>query len=157
MMATSRQQQAGRAASSEYEPTLEFLSIKLQDGPLTSRLQHVRPGDTVFLGRKASQGGGHAAYIAKQHSVDRAVYFGSPADANASGLAPWVSAVGTTPGPRQAGFTHLRDQLATLTVVSATWRVLGLGGALTLVDGVAAPYGGATPLLAPVWRALLVD
>ena len=41
-------------ASSEYEPTLEFLSIKVQDGPLTSRLQHIRPGDTVFVGRKAS-------------------------------------------------------------------------------------------------------
>ncbi|MCE9661683.1 MAG: ferredoxin--NADP reductase [Burkholderiales bacterium] len=41
-------------ASSEYEPTLEFLSIKVQDGPLTSRLQHIRPGDTVLVGRKAS-------------------------------------------------------------------------------------------------------
>ena len=41
-------------ASSEYEPTLEFLSIKVQDGPLTSRLQHIRTGDTVLVGRKAS-------------------------------------------------------------------------------------------------------
>jgi ferredoxin--NADP+ reductase len=41
-------------ASSEYEPTLEFLSIKVQDGPLTSRLQHIRPGDTLLVGRKAS-------------------------------------------------------------------------------------------------------
>ncbi len=41
-------------ASSEYEPTLEFLSIKVPDGPLTSRLQHIRPGDTLLVGRKAS-------------------------------------------------------------------------------------------------------
>lgn len=41
-------------ASSAYEPTLEFLSIKVQDGPLTSRLQHIRPGDTLLVGRKAS-------------------------------------------------------------------------------------------------------
>jgi len=40
--------------SPHYEDTLEFLSIKVQDGPLTSRLQHVRPGDTVLVGRKAS-------------------------------------------------------------------------------------------------------
>jgi ferredoxin/flavodoxin---NADP+ reductase len=33
---------------------LEFLSIKVQDGPLTSRLQHIRPGDTVVVGRKAT-------------------------------------------------------------------------------------------------------
>jgi ferredoxin--NADP+ reductase len=41
-------------ASSEYEPTLEFLSIKVQDGPLTSRLQHIRPGETLLVGRRAS-------------------------------------------------------------------------------------------------------
>jgi ferredoxin--NADP+ reductase len=41
-------------ASAHYETTLEFLSIKVQDGPLTSRLQHVRTGDTVLVGRKAS-------------------------------------------------------------------------------------------------------
>jgi ferredoxin--NADP+ reductase len=31
---------------------LEFLSIKVQDGPLTSRLQHIQVGDTVIVGRK---------------------------------------------------------------------------------------------------------
>ena len=40
--------------SPHYEDTLEFLSIKVPDGPLTSRLQHVQPGDTVLVGRKAS-------------------------------------------------------------------------------------------------------
>jgi ferredoxin/flavodoxin---NADP+ reductase len=40
--------------SPHYEETLEFLSIKVQDGPLTSRLQHIRPGDTILVGRKAS-------------------------------------------------------------------------------------------------------
>lgn len=38
--------------SPHYEDTLEFLSIKVPDGPLTSRLQHVQPGDTVLVGRK---------------------------------------------------------------------------------------------------------
>ena len=31
---------------------LEFLSIKVQNGPLTSRLQHIQPGDTIIVGRK---------------------------------------------------------------------------------------------------------
>jgi ferredoxin/flavodoxin---NADP+ reductase len=35
-----------------WEETLEFLSIKVQNGPLTSRLQHIEVGDTVLIGRK---------------------------------------------------------------------------------------------------------
>ena len=38
--------------SANYEEHLEFLSIKVPDGPLTSRLQHIQPGDPVYLGRK---------------------------------------------------------------------------------------------------------
>jgi ferredoxin--NADP+ reductase len=40
-------------ASAAFDEHLEFLSIKVPDGPLTSRLQHVRPGDQVLVGRKA--------------------------------------------------------------------------------------------------------
>jgi ferredoxin/flavodoxin---NADP+ reductase len=40
--------------SPHYEETLEFLSIKVQDGPLTSRLQHIQPGQTILVGRKPS-------------------------------------------------------------------------------------------------------
>lgn len=35
-----------------WEEHLEFLSIKVPDGPLTSRLQHLKVGDTVLIGRK---------------------------------------------------------------------------------------------------------
>lgn len=38
--------------SPNYENHLEFLSIKVDDGPLTSRLQHIQPGDTLIVGRK---------------------------------------------------------------------------------------------------------
>ena len=38
--------------SANYEDHLEFLSIKVPDGPLTSRLQHVKVGDTVIIGKK---------------------------------------------------------------------------------------------------------
>ena len=39
-------------ASANHEEHLEFLSIKVPDGPLTSRLQHVKPGDEVLISRK---------------------------------------------------------------------------------------------------------
>ncbi|HXB17281.1 MAG TPA: ferredoxin--NADP reductase [Steroidobacteraceae bacterium] len=39
-------------ASPNYEDHLDFLSIKVPDGPLTSQLQHVRPGDIVLVSRK---------------------------------------------------------------------------------------------------------
>lgn len=38
--------------SPNYLETLEWLSIKVQDGPLTSRLQHIQVGDTVLIGKK---------------------------------------------------------------------------------------------------------
>ncbi len=34
-------------ASANHEEHLEFLSIKVADGPLTSRLQHIKPGDDI--------------------------------------------------------------------------------------------------------------
>jgi ferredoxin--NADP+ reductase len=38
--------------SAHYTDHLEFYSIKVQDGPLTSRLQHLQPGDTLLVSRK---------------------------------------------------------------------------------------------------------
>lgn len=39
-------------ASPNYDEGLEFFSIKVPNGPLTSKLQHIKPGDTVLIGRK---------------------------------------------------------------------------------------------------------
>jgi len=41
-------------ASCNYEEHLEFLSIKVPDGPLTSRLQHIQPGDTIVVSKRPS-------------------------------------------------------------------------------------------------------
>lgn len=38
--------------SGPYDDYLEFYSIKVQDGPLTSRLQHVSVGDKILVGEK---------------------------------------------------------------------------------------------------------
>ncbi len=36
-------------ASPSWDEELEFYSIKVQDGPLTSRLQHIQPGDDLIM------------------------------------------------------------------------------------------------------------
>tara|TARA_R110002126_G_scaffold291741_2_gene456326 strand:- start:164 stop:1084 length:921 start_codon:yes stop_codon:yes gene_type:complete len=39
-------------ASSNHEDTLEFFSIKVPNGPLTSKLQHLQKGESVLIGTK---------------------------------------------------------------------------------------------------------
>ena len=49
---TSKQKTLLRAysiASPAWDETLQFYSIKVTDGPLTSKLQHIQPGDQVIL------------------------------------------------------------------------------------------------------------
>ena len=41
-------------ASPSWDEELEFFSIKVPDGPLTSKLQLIQPGDKVLLGRKST-------------------------------------------------------------------------------------------------------
>lgn len=40
--------------SANYEEELEFYSIKVQNGPLTSRLQHLKVGDEILVSKKAT-------------------------------------------------------------------------------------------------------
>ena len=41
-------------ASANHEDSLEFFSIKVSNGPLTSRLQKIKEGDIILVGRKAT-------------------------------------------------------------------------------------------------------
>ena len=41
-------------ASPNFSDELEFFSIKVPDGPLTSRLLHIVPGDKIIVGQKAT-------------------------------------------------------------------------------------------------------
>ncbi len=70
--------------SPHYEETLEFLSIKVQDGPLTSRLQHIQPGDHILVGRKAS-----GTLLLQNLLPGRTLYLLS----TGTGLAPFMSIV----------------------------------------------------------------
>src|SRR5690606_15048337 len=40
--------------SANYEDRLEFFSIKVPDGPLTSRLQQIKPGDQILVSAKST-------------------------------------------------------------------------------------------------------
>ena len=39
-------------ASANYDDFLEFFSIKVPDGPLTSKLQHLKEGDSILMSQK---------------------------------------------------------------------------------------------------------
>ncbi len=69
-------------ASPNHAETLEFLSIKVPDGPLTSRLQHVQPGDKVLLGRKPT-----GTLLLDNLRPGRTLYM----FATGTGLAPFLS------------------------------------------------------------------
>lgn len=71
-------------ASANYEDHLEFLSIKVPDGPLTSKLQHIQPGDTVIVGRKPT-GTLVIDYLLPAKNL---YLFGT-----GTGLAPWMSII----------------------------------------------------------------
>ena len=71
-------------ASSPYESALEFLSIKVPGGPLTSRLQHVEPGSTVLVGRKPT-----GTLLSQNLLPGRTLYL----LASGTGLAPFLSIV----------------------------------------------------------------
>ncbi|MEY4863558.1 MAG: hypothetical protein RLZ51_1653 [Pseudomonadota bacterium] len=71
-------------ASANYEEQLEFLSIKVPDGPLTSRLQHLKPGDALLVGRKPT-----GTLVIDDLKPARNLYlFGS-----GTGLAPFMSII----------------------------------------------------------------
>lgn len=68
--------------SATYEEHLEFFSIKVQDGPLTSRLQHMKVGDTILVTRKPT-----GTLVASALTPGRRLWlFGT-----GTGLAPYLS------------------------------------------------------------------
>ncbi len=71
-------------ASANYEEHLEFLSIKVPNGPLTSRLQHIKVGDMVIVGRKPT-GTLLIDYLLPAKNL---YLFGT-----GTGLAPWMSII----------------------------------------------------------------
>ncbi len=71
-------------ASANWEEQLEFFSIKVPDGPLTSRLQHIQPGDQLLVGRKPTG----TLLIHDLHPGRNLYLLGT-----GTGLAPWLSVI----------------------------------------------------------------
>jgi ferredoxin--NADP+ reductase len=71
-------------ASANYEEDLQFFSIKVQNWPLTSRLQHLKVGDKILVGRKAT-----GTLIHDNHLPRKRLYLLS----TGTGLAPFLSVV----------------------------------------------------------------
>ena len=71
-------------ASANYEEELEFFSIKVPDGPLTSRLQQIREGDQILVSRKPT------GTLVEDHILPgRNLYL----LATGTGLAPFMSII----------------------------------------------------------------
>ena len=71
-------------ASPNYDDRLEFFSIKVPDGPLTSRLQHITETDRILVGRKPT-----GTLVIDNLRPGRTLYLLS----TGTGLAPFVSIV----------------------------------------------------------------
>ena len=71
-------------ASPNYDDALEFFSIKVPDGPLTSRLQHVKVDDPVLVGRKPT-----GTLVVDNLLPGRTLYLLS----TGTGLAPFLSII----------------------------------------------------------------
>lgn len=71
-------------ASPNYEEHLEFFSIKVPDGPLTSRLQHLQPGDSLFVSRKPT-----GTLVLRDLKPGKRLYLLS----TGTGLAPFMSLI----------------------------------------------------------------
>jgi ferredoxin--NADP+ reductase len=71
-------------ASPNYEEHLEFFSIKVPNGPLTSRLQHLKVGDPVLVSRKPT-----GTLVLSDLQPGRRLFFFS----TGTGLAPFMSLI----------------------------------------------------------------
>lgn len=71
-------------ASATYDEHLEFFSIKVPNGPLTSRLQHLKVGDELLVGRKPT-----GSLLLTDLKPGKHLYFLS----TGTGLAPFLSLI----------------------------------------------------------------
>jgi hypothetical protein len=101
-----------------------------------------------------SQGGGHAAFIAKNHLVNRVVTlaapFDSPNEPGDSKIKPasWLLEPHVTPDQRYYGFGHVDDFV--LTVLVPIWRTLRYPGEPVNVDKTDPPYNNSHQLYTAV-------
>jgi hypothetical protein len=95
-----------------------------------------------------SQGGAHAAYIAKEaYLLARACLFSAPYDTNAYGDADWIlDSTHATPATSMFAFINTMDNVETPTNDYRMWQEMGMGNNEVSVDNVSPPYAGSQTL-----------
>jgi ferredoxin/flavodoxin---NADP+ reductase len=71
-------------ASANYEETMEFFSIKVPNGPLTSRLQNIQVGDQIIVGKKPT-----GTLVQPSLTDGKRLYLVS----TGTGIAPFISVI----------------------------------------------------------------
>jgi hypothetical protein len=92
-----------------------------------------------------SHGASSAGLIAKVRNVDRAVILSGPFDNREGDPAAWMRWPSVTPRERVYAFSHALEEQHRGHL--ANWEALGLGGAVTIVDGAAPPFAGSHRLV----------
>jgi ferredoxin--NADP+ reductase len=100
-------------ASANWEEHLEFFSIKVQDGPLTSRLQHLKAGDEVLVSKKPT-----GTLICGDLNPGKHLYLLS----TGTGIAPFLS---ITKDPSREEFPH-RGHITDLMMSGKMFEDIGL-------------------------------
>ncbi len=97
-----------------------------------------------------SQGGGHAAFMAKYFNLDRVIMFASPNEYNSfyNAPAPWISLPGVTPDSNYFGFGNLLDDIVDFEEQYNVWTAMQLNtfGDTIDVDNNLCPYNNSKML-----------
>ena len=100
-------------ASANYEDRLEFFSIKVPDGPLTSRLQHLKQGDEIIVSRKAT-----GTLVIDNLEDGRNLYL----IGTGTGLAPFLSVIKDPARNGGRSLEQLVHHIGTDTLVGWAWQ-----------------------------------
>jgi hypothetical protein len=128
---------------------LSYLHLKSPEQGWSDYLEGDSPKWESIVIAGHSQGGGHAAMIAKTRIVARVIMFDAPADISnvLQGQALWLSGRHATPADRYFGFAH--TEARGLEHILQSWEMLGMDayGPIIQVDDELPPFRGSHRLV----------
>jgi hypothetical protein len=147
---------------------LQYLSVTDANGRWDKYLLDGKPRwNCIALGGQ-SQGGGMAAFIAKEHAVWRVITFsggwdnrGQPGPVRPADVAAWYSAPASTPANRWFGTYHQQEENAA--AIARTYDALGIPKGNVVVFRTPVPkegahgFGANNPANVAEWHRLLGD
>ncbi len=143
-----------------YSPDIQVDTVDCINNRLIRLLQYLHAQhpaegwDTYFSGNAIhwsqlvlsghSQGGGHAALIAKDHRVNRVIMFASPNDFSEHFNEPafWASRPSSTPAAAFYAFANLHDDIVDFPEQYQHWTLMGMAafGDSLRIQGAACPF-----------------